>query len=367
MGNTINAPICVCKFFDCDEDHTLFVNKEINLSKDDPEQIITTPEQKNKFNQELKRFNIICTNSDNKEWNNNFDYPIDASFDSGDINENVTYRKTSNISINDLDEKVSFQESYLAKYNFGKTLFEKRIKNVCVVKENKSGPDNLKKHNENVDSYFENGKQHWSDKSSELEQNNLSIISLSTRDREDNDKSNQMLKLTVICPGSTNLHQDYEYIITQKGLVGSTRQATANEVLIGLTKTSTSLCGKKNFHQINDIEVCNVDVKQSQRSDYEESHMCIYYDEVKKKYLMKILKKTIGIYVEMIEPIKCDNTAVIVFGKTCIIFCEKDQDEFNTEKEFESGIVYLNSHIEKNRKLDNSIDQINSSMITVKN
>ena len=103
------------------------------------------------------------------------------------------------------------------------------------------------------------------------------------------------------------------------------------------------------------------------RSDYEESHLCLYYDQRVDNYFFKILKQTIGLYIEMNEPINLDNNSMIVFGKTCVIFHVKCQNDTNNDKFFESGLVYLNVNAEKYRKSDNSIDQINSSMITVKN
>ena len=118
------------------------------------------------------------------------------------------------------------QETYLNKYNFGKTLFEKRIKN--IQKLNNICPTQEIIVNKN------NDLQASSYNSSE--KCDLSFISSKDKENQCNEilkKNYKTLKITVIDPGATNLFKSHEFLITDKGLVGSTRDTNVNEVLIG--------------------------------------------------------------------------------------------------------------------------------------
>lgn len=69
---------------------------------------------------------------------------------------------------------------------------------------------------------------------------------------------------------------------------------------------------------INDLEIHHVARPQNYRGDFEESHLCIQYDEGKDRFGLKVQKQSIGVYVQMVNPVLIDNNAMIVFGNTCV-------------------------------------------------
>ena len=128
----------------------------------------------------------------------------------------------------------------------------------------------------------------------------------------------QILKIKVVCAGPTNLNIGQRFKITPDGLVGSERMSDNGEVLIGLTKYSKDVTGLEIRNQINDVEIFNEARPQNYRSDFEESHMCISYDGNKERFNLKVQKQSIGVYVQMVNPVLIDNNAMIVFGNTCV-------------------------------------------------
>jgi hypothetical protein len=126
------------------------------------------------------------------------------------------------------------------------------------------------------------------------------------------------LTLKVLCAGPTNLTVGQRFKITPGGLSGSDRLSDNGEVLIGLTKFSMDITGQEIRNEINDLEIHQVDRPQNYRSDFEESHLCIQYDEDKDRFGLKVQKQSIPVYVQMVNPVLIDNNAMIVFGNTCV-------------------------------------------------
>jgi hypothetical protein len=128
----------------------------------------------------------------------------------------------------------------------------------------------------------------------------------------------QILILKVVCAGPTNLTVGQRFKITPHGLSGSDRFNDNGDVLIGLTKFSMDVTGLEVRNVINDLEIYHLARPQNYRGDFEESHLCIQYDEDKDRFGLKVQKQSIGVYVQMVNPVMIDNNAMIVFGNTCV-------------------------------------------------